>query len=321
MRIFYPALVLVAAAAAAGAASSGERSMYVTWSSRSDNPATKGEAATAANTLGQMLAGSFDRRFPCGSSATQDEIAALLDYQRKLDLLGQEVTPETLANIAGSLGARYVVSVTVTQTGSTFNISTFAMDSTTAKVVHRGTAAVKADGSAFAALQAFADSFVNGMAAGVPRCAGKDWAGVVTIAYEAKRSGGDISENGSGTLSCRLYGDGGRARCSYTSNYSLKGPGGTVTTMKGAKDAEVGATASVNGGKLHISIGVVRVTTKMTGPGVEVPPFEENLSSDSYDVPATDNPTQQSGSFSPPAIGHMKVTVNWSLSRPAPSRP
>lgn len=297
-----------------------DQSSYVGWGSKSDRPVKAGEAGTQASAVasvtGNFIAEALAAKYPCGNTSTQSDVSAQLGYERMRQLLGGEATPDLLAAVGGAVGARNVIYVTVTQTGANVFVNVVSVDSTTGKATARqGTMIQEGPGMANA-LEAFAKGFVGGLGASIPRCAGKDWAGLVKVTYELKADNKVDSQDSHGELSCRLYGDGGKGRCSYNAQFNLRGPGGAVTTTKTGSD-DVGASAGVSGSTLKISIGAMLVKVKLAGPeGINVE-SEQNLSGESFEVPATASPTNQSGQkvVTESAIG--KVTVTWALSKPA----
>lgn len=299
-----------------------EQSSYITWTFKTDQPAKSGQASSEAEAiaraLGSFVAIEFDKKFPCGGSTTLADIEQQYGHQRMRDLLGAADSPETMAAIAASQGARNSVNLTITQTGSTVKVDAVVVDSASRKVTAQKSSTYSVSASLLDQLEAFAESLVAGLAGTIPRCNGKGWAGLVRVSYEAKGSNDKISEEGSGTLSCRLFGDEGNARCSYNSSHVLKGSGGAITTTKSAKNVETSASASVTGGRLSINIGSIPVMRKMTAPmGIDIPPTEENLAGEQFDLPASPSQTSQSGEFSPESLGNMKVTISWSLTKPA----
>lgn len=300
------------------------QTFMITWSGR-DSAAAKAAGQSAnfwGSTLANLIGQQLDAKYPCGSTMDQAAAAALLDNERKRWLLGADEDPGRLAAIGGAVGARTVIHITVTMMGGESIeavVKVAAVDTVTAKTVAHRVEPIPIDDNPDIAIKRLAAEFVGSLAGGVPKCKGRDWAGNVTIAYEAKGTSADrkYSEDGSGSLVCQLSGDGPAAKCTYSSTFNQRGTGGTITWKKTAKDADNSVSASVSGGKLKLAIGAMRVRASMNGPGVTIEPTPEDLGAESYEVPAGPDPNRQAGTFSPPALGTVKVTVSWDLSRPA----
>lgn len=310
------------------AAAASPQSFMITWSGRdSKTGKSAGESAASwATAMENIIGKQLDTRFPCGSTMDQDALFALLDNERKRQLLGGEPDMNLLANIGSAVGAKTVISIQVAMMGDGGVINVFAIDSVTARVLVRQMQRIPLDGQATSGMERLAAGFVNSLAASIPKCKGKDWSGSVTVEYaiKTKSPDGKSSEDGNGSLVCTLSGNGLDAKCSYSSTSTMRGPDGSATWTKTAKDADTLVSVGfISGGKLHLTISSMRVMASMNAtikdaPPISTGPNEEVFSAQSFEVPAGPDPNHQSGSFTESATGYGgKTTVSWSLSKPA----
>jgi|GEM_PF-5097489 len=131
-RILFVALFLVLLAAAATAQSTSP-SIFSYDTSRGGSKAKAASAGVADGLFGKIL-----RAFLCVDMLDRQNAEALLNLERMRDLLGAEPNPDVLTQLAGAIGARYVINVDAAQlpNGSIY-IQIMVVDSTTGKAVIR----------------------------------------------------------------------------------------------------------------------------------------------------------------------------------------
>ena len=331
MRIAFALPALAAMGLAALGAATPKTKVVVTSTSKTDTPAKKGEASSQAaawaRTLEIFFAEAMTDKFPCSSSMTPSDLSDLLGHERDLELLGAGGDPATLASLANSLDARYLIGVTVTQSGGRSAVSVVVIDAKSAKVLSRNSRVIPVDSGAADALQDFANQSVASLGGLFIKCATPGWKGSITVTTTMDKKGKNangkdtFTENGSATLACTLTGAGSNAICSYSSNYVMAGNGVTLQITKTAEKADVYADASLVGGKLTLEIGVVPVlvTVKNSIASDDSGPAHEGIASESFEVQATPDPKSQSGSWSDPnpmlkQLG-SSIKVDWSLTK------
>jgi hypothetical protein len=100
-------------------------SFYIVSSSKSDKPADSryalSEAAGAANQLGIYVGIALQDKYPCASTSRDADIATVLGHERDRALLGADISSDELKEIAGTIGADYVVRTQVTNRRKIFS--------------------------------------------------------------------------------------------------------------------------------------------------------------------------------------------------------
>jgi len=139
MRLTCALLLLLVLPATVWAQGSGS-SVYITSGSRTDQPAKPGqasdEASNAAHVLQDQVAIQIQNQYPCVTPTEDRDIAALMKLEKERSLLDPNYQTD-LANMAGALGARYLISVTVTQMGGQLIMQAVVLDTATAKAIER----------------------------------------------------------------------------------------------------------------------------------------------------------------------------------------
>jgi hypothetical protein len=157
-------------------------------------------------------------------------------------------------------------------------------------------------------------------------CAPKPWTGTVTMTLtresrDRNSAGQEIRASGSANLSCRLTGDETNATCTYSSHDVMTGSGGSLTFDKSAKDAATTVVVTLTDKELKLEIGSLKVTVtpSATAPAPPLGPYDQDLSVETYVVPAGPDRNRQAGTWNDPspALAELgaKITVTWDLSR------
>ena len=97
---------------------------------------TNNSAGVVADYLAGEIGEGLQNQFPCVDYSSPEDVKAVLDAARDKQLLTGELSQEQLANIAGAIGARYVVlvSVTVLPNGQTV-VTARLLDTKTARTI------------------------------------------------------------------------------------------------------------------------------------------------------------------------------------------
>jgi hypothetical protein len=323
------ALAAIGFATAGGAAPNTK--VFVMSTTKTDTPAKKGEASSEAAAWARALetftAQALTSKFPCSSTMTPSDVGALMGHERDLQLLGAGGDPATLASLANSMDAAYLIGVTVTQLAGRSTVTMTVIDARTAKVLSRTMRVIPVDGGALDALEDFANRSVAGIGGPFIKCGPAGWKGTINVTItkdlKGKHANGKdtFTEQGNAVLECNLSGEGSKATCSYNSTYQLQGSGVTLDIAKTAAKSSASASASLSGGKLSLQIGVIPVTvvTKNSLAPGDSTPSQESITNQSFEVPAAPNPKSQSGTWTDPnpvmkQLG-ATVKVDWSLTR------
>jgi hypothetical protein len=305
------------------------KTVFVSVQAKQDIAATakygSGEDQAIAGMLESFIDDALNKKFPCIHLLDRSAVITMLNYEKGRALLGN---PDDSAweKIGANVGAGYLVSVSVQVNGDKVLINGEVLDSTKSKGISALSRAdtVSAGGTAaYGPIKQFAQNLVNGISGG-PQCSG-DWAGTVTVTFKTNASGTEagnqVSESGSGTLTCQVTGAGQDAKCSYHSTDVLSGNNrsmgfsGSMTTTKTATDASTWVSIGIAGGKLALSFGAIPVTVTVEGP-IPIDPSTESVNGGSYILPATSDPKHQTGLWTDPNGGSRGSTVvTWDLSR------
>lgn len=305
------------------------KTVFVSVQAKQDSAATAkygaGEDQAIAGMLETFIDDALNKKFPCIHLLDRSAVITMLNYEHGRALLGN---PDDSAweKIAANLGAGYLVSVSVQVNGDSVSINGAVLDSTKSKGItglSRQTAVSSVGATSIGSLQQYAQNLANGISGG-PQCSG-NWAGTVTVTFKTNASGTEagnqVSEGGSGTLTCQVTGAGQDARCSYHSTDVLSGNNrsmgfsGSMTTKKDATDASTWVSVGIGGGKLSLSFGAIPVTVTVEGP-IPIDPSTESVNGGSYTLPATSDPKHQTGLWTDPNGGSRGSTVvTWDLSR------
>jgi hypothetical protein len=137
-KIFLISLSLLAFASAAQAQGQAG-SVFITTSSQTDQQVAPGQhsaASVAGDILESQVSHELLARFPCASLMTRSAAAQILGVERQRQLLGADDS-DRLASLASALGAKYLISLSVTQTGGQMLLQASCLNGTTAKAIDR----------------------------------------------------------------------------------------------------------------------------------------------------------------------------------------
>lgn len=138
MRKIYAPLFLILAAVAWG--QNKGTSVFIAAGSKTDQPANprqaSDEATAAAHVLEDSIAIEIQKRYPCSSITEDRDLATLIQYERNHAIMDPNYNND-LSSMAGSLGARYLISVSAIQSGGQIYMQALCMDTKTARTVER----------------------------------------------------------------------------------------------------------------------------------------------------------------------------------------
>jgi hypothetical protein len=122
-----------------------------------------GDAKLLADFLEGQVTKLLMDKYPCAQPTRASDVSNVLDHNRQRELLGTD-TEEDMNTLAGSLGVKYLVSLTVTQMGSgQFAMSASMMSAGTAQSQARSGTVAGGGEAAFDAAEAFAKQFVDSL--------------------------------------------------------------------------------------------------------------------------------------------------------------
>jgi hypothetical protein len=141
MLMCFPVMLLTLGALHAPAWGQGSSpSIFITSGSKTDQPAKSGqasdEATAASHYLADRIAIELQNQYPCASITEDRDIAALLKWEHDHSLLDPNYESD-LANVAGSVGARYLISVTATQVGGQIHLQASCMNTRSVQTLAR----------------------------------------------------------------------------------------------------------------------------------------------------------------------------------------
>jgi hypothetical protein len=289
--------------------------------SKTDTPAKAGqassEAAAWASFMQQQVAKAFSTEYPCASTLTASEAGAVLTNQYERELLNGGSDPNVMANLAGALGAQYLVNVSVIQSGASSLVTVTLTDGRTGQVTSRQSQNIPVNGDATDALTALAQKFVNSLGSAFPPCpAAGSWKGSVTVDFIQNETQQGATKEGTGELQCQLSGKGSEATCSMHGSATWTTSRGVMKTQTSGQAVSAAVMVSLNNGTLHLGLPKLKVNTSMsvsTNDGSGAVSNAEDLDGGSYDVPASGDAKRQSGSWTQDGFQKSKVIVMWSL--------
>jgi len=166
-----------------------------------------GETKLLADWFESQVVKLLQDKYPCAQPMTASAVRDVLDLNRQRALLGAD-TEEDMKSLAGSLGAKYLISLTVTELGSgQVALNAFMMDLANAKTQARAGNVTGGGEAAFDAVEAFAKQFVDSLSSlpqfSKSKCNPTNpWTG--TITYRLVQNHEDNSErkaiSGDGTV-------------------------------------------------------------------------------------------------------------------------
>jgi len=132
--------------------------------------------------VGKML----QEKYPCAQAITASGVGTVLDWNRQRELMGADLDPADMQAIAGAVGAKYLISLTVSEFGAgQVSLNASMMDTTTTQVQAK-TGSVSGGGeAALDAVEALAKQFVDSLSSlsqfSKEKCNPTNrWAGTVT---------------------------------------------------------------------------------------------------------------------------------------------
>jgi hypothetical protein len=242
--------------------------ILVVWTSKSDIPAKPGrgtEADGAASAMTNLTAEALGKALPCSSPMTMNDVADLLDWERKRQLLGKQDDPAFWESISGAVGADYVVHIQVIQSGGVYSVSATAMDSRTGRPVARSSAQIQNDRNALDKLQDLANQFASALGASGPKCPGR-WRGSVTITETLNERGvkpgqGPWVSQSSLEVTCQVQPP-RPSTCSVNFSSSMNGNGASLQ-KEASGNVQTDISAGERDGKASVSVGTVSVSGTM----------------------------------------------------------
>jgi hypothetical protein len=137
------------------------------------------KAETIENWLKVRVTHLLRDQYPCASNQSDDDVADMLKFERERQLLGAG-DPDALSNIAGGLGAQFVVSVNVIQVNGTFTLNATGFDDRRGKVVSKQAAVAHSEDEALDAAESLAEKMVSDLINSMPDCYVNEWVGTIT---------------------------------------------------------------------------------------------------------------------------------------------
>ncbi|NJD09742.1 MAG: hypothetical protein FIB01_04615 [Gemmatimonadetes bacterium] len=292
--------------AAVPAQARSKPAIMVVSNARTDRPGEVGrrEVDSAAQFMEAVFAIELARRFPCAKVMRLADDTAQAQWQKVKDLLGVD-DEQTIAEVAGGQGVRYVVLLDVEHAGDMLSVSAEMLDFRSK--APRQESSLSGPANDLDRFDPFAASFANG-------APGPDCGRIGTVLLQTKiddrgRTPGGASYGSSQTtlLSCTFQLDtglSGDGTCNYADISILQGSGYTQERRTAANEASARAGFTFVDGNLRFSISgfVAKLTMSGLGGNIEsevmVGPFP-------FDIPT--NAT--AGSWSNGAGS----TVEWNL--------
>jgi hypothetical protein len=110
--------------------------------------------------VGKML----QEKYPCAQAIPASGVGTVLDWNRQRELMGADLDPADMQAIAGAVGAKYLISLTVSEFGAgQVSLNASMMDTTTTQVQAK-TGSVSGGGeAALDAVEALAKQFVDSL--------------------------------------------------------------------------------------------------------------------------------------------------------------
>jgi len=118
-------------------------------------------------------------QYPCADSLTEDDAAALLGWARERELMGNK-DEDAISNVAGALGAQYVVSFNVIQINSTITMNGTGLDDRRGKTVSKQAATAHGEDEALDAADSLAEKIASDLINSMPDCYMNEWVGTIT---------------------------------------------------------------------------------------------------------------------------------------------
>lgn len=310
-----PALLLLVTVPTAA---QNQRILTTSWSKGQPGDAdSAGRAASAAGPITDSIDSAIATKYPCMDAMTAKDAERMLAHERVRQLLGGEPNERLLTEICGAVGARYVVSVGVTEARGTLTVSATMLDGGTGKALAKSVARIAEDEEAPDRVEEFAKAFAASIVGG-PKCPGP-WTGTITVSNPPGQPISGTTTNGdhwtlSTDVEVSYHVDGTKATCRgrrvMSGTNSKDGPRETVEEGTGEGQVVIGRRNGMVSVSLHVRDlpGTVVVTTpkgKVSGP------TKVEMGTWNAEAPAGTDPNKEVGSWS----DGKGTTINWTLSR------
>lgn len=185
---------------------------------------TNNAAGVVADYLAGEIGEGLQNQFPCVDYSSPEDVKAVLDAARDRQLLTGELSQEQLANIAGSIGARYVVlvSVTVLPNGQTVVNARLLDTKTTNTLADESETAENAE-AAFDNAESLAKKLMNAFSKIFKNRCEPHWTGTITYTKLIQSSTKTENPAGAGTRGRTVtISETKRKNLSATANISLQ---------------------------------------------------------------------------------------------------
>jgi hypothetical protein len=135
------------------------------------NTATKpasagGETKLFADSFEAQVSQQLRDKYPCAQTTSAADVGAVLDWDRQRELMGGDIGDAELKDIAGSVGAKYFISLTVSELGSgQLSLKASMVDTTTTPLQTQANRTNITSGgeAAYDAIKAMATQFVDSL--------------------------------------------------------------------------------------------------------------------------------------------------------------
>ena len=135
------------------------------------NTATKpasagGETKLFADSFEAQVSQQLRDKYPCAQTTSAADVGAVLDWDRQRELMGGDIGDAELKDIAGSVGAKYFISLTVSELGSgQLSLKASMVDTTTTPLQTQANSTSITSGgeAAYDAIKALATQFVDSL--------------------------------------------------------------------------------------------------------------------------------------------------------------
>lgn len=131
--------------------------------------------------LSAKIGGGMLKQYPCVDWIDQQGIATLLENERQRQLLGQDPNDEMLSNLAGALGARYIIALSArTLPNGQAMVSAKVMDSRTLRTLVDKTQMTGGGDDALDKVEVMAQQLLQGLAGIFKNRCDPHWTGTIS---------------------------------------------------------------------------------------------------------------------------------------------
>ena len=138
------------------------------------------EGAIFADRLLAQIREAFKEQYPCATVTADTDLAVAIKWDRER----QVITPtddSMLHDIAGSLGANYLIKLNVISSNGKVSMSASCMNLQAVKPIAKKSTVVDNGEGAIDAADSLAEEFVSDMLDALPECIVDDWSGTITF--------------------------------------------------------------------------------------------------------------------------------------------